>query len=201
LSDQGILVLKKRNTSLIGRKLLYALHPMISRAKGLLQSESMNPDAPSIIMLHDLSLAGCSRATMSKEHGSLKHFFGQKLLGNCLSLLARYSRAAKMAYLAPSSLPIIFLLDSVAAVLVGRVDSKLPLLRDRTLASLDVGLETNGGFRGLVILVILSTASIVAGANGGIWSLAAGLSDLATFVLKSVRADDAVELSRPAWRG
>lgn len=81
------------------------------------------------------------------------------------------------------------------------VDSKLPLLRGRTLASLDVGLETYGGFYGLVILATLSTASIVAGSSGDSWGLIAGLSDLATFELKSILVDDAVDLSRPKWRG
>lgn len=89
-----------------------------------------------------------------------------------------------------SRLLTIFLLDRVAAVLVGKADSNLALLRDRTLLTLAVGLECGASFLGLVVLAILGSTGVVTGAGCIIWSLVAELSNLAAFKLKSVLIDN-----------
>lgn len=78
-------------------------------------------------------------------------------------------------------------------IVIGKADSDLALLRG-PLLGLGVGLGR------LVVLVIVSSAAVGAGASCTILGLAAGLGDdLATFELEAVGVDDGVDLAGPVW--
>lgn len=164
-------------------------------------SRAVSRFAASIRTVHALSCSESPKSgTLSKEQGSLGQLHGKKLVpGDCMCSLVKHSRGANLARPTPSSLLTIFLLDKLVGILVREAGSKLALLR-RTLASPGIGLGRLGSLLRLVILAILSGAGVAVGGSCTIMDLAVGLrDDLASFVLESVRIDDAVDLSGAVW--
>lgn len=171
------------------------------RDQGPTPNRALEPDALSIIMSLDLPAPGWLLWINDAERAwEPQAFVWSEALRQLYISHGTATENCADTCRVLSRLLTIFLLDTVAAVLIGTAVSKLALLRDRTLPTLAVGLECGGGFLRLVVLAILSSTGVVTGAGCIIWSLVAELSNLAAFKLKSVLIDNGVDLSRPVWR-